>query len=43
MKFPNGMTLQVDSEDSEPISDWERYAAEEYEMLVSEDAASEDL
>ncbi|OQV21150.1 Serine/threonine-protein phosphatase 2A regulatory subunit B'' subunit alpha [Hypsibius exemplaris] len=36
-------SAKVDSEDNEPISDWERYAAEEYEMLVSEDAASEDL
>ncbi|XP_055339509.1 uncharacterized protein LOC129589053 [Paramacrobiotus metropolitanus] len=36
-------SAKVDSEDNEPISDWDRYAAEEYELLVSEDAATEDL
>ncbi|GAV05938.1 hypothetical protein RvY_15989 [Ramazzottius varieornatus] len=36
-------SAKVDADDSTPISDWDRYAAEEYELLVSEDAASEDL
>ncbi|XP_078514339.1 serine/threonine-protein phosphatase 2A regulatory subunit B'' subunit beta isoform X2 [Lissotriton helveticus] len=33
--------FRVNESDAQDISDWERYAAEEYDILVAEDAASE--
>ena len=30
-----------DGEDVEELSDWEKYAAEEYEILVAEEGATE--
>lgn len=35
------MIVQDGEGESQEVSDWEKYAAEEYDILVAEEAASE--
>ena len=38
MWYSNWCPLFVQDEESEEVSDWDRYAAEQYEMLLAEEA-----